>query len=108
MQLSQQKIKLFQSKILQWYTEHKRQLPWRLKREPYEIFVSEIMSQQTQINRVVPKFEVWMQKFPTVESLAKAPVSEVLQYWTGLGYNRRALNLKKTYETLYRRRQRRV
>jgi A/G-specific adenine glycosylase len=100
MQLPQEKIKLFQKKILAWYTENKRELPWRLKREPYQIFVSEIMSQQTQISRVVPKFETWMKNFPTVESLAAASVSEVLRYWSGLGYNRRALNLKKTAEII--------
>jgi A/G-specific adenine glycosylase len=100
MQLPEKKIKQFQKKILTWYRENKRDLPWRRKREPYAIFISEIMSQQTQISRVVPKFEAWMKNFPTVESLAAAPVSEVLHYWSGLGYNRRALNLKKTVEII--------
>lgn len=124
MQLSPKKIKQFQNLILQWYDEHKRTLPWRdvlsrnhsvqdkgvpngiapygtsLQERAYMTLISEVMSQQTQINRVVPKFEAWMQKFPTVQNLAKAKVSDVLLYWSGLGYNRRALNLKKAAEII--------
>lgn len=85
----------FQQKILSWYAEHKQELPWRESRDPYRILVSEVMLQQTQVSRVMPKFEAWLKKFPTLASLAKASVPEVLQYWSGLGYNRRALFLKK-------------
>lgn len=100
MNLSGKKIKAFQDKILTWYNNHKRDFPWRQTRDPYAILISEVMSQQTQINRVVLKYELWMRKFPTVEHLAKASVADVLAYWSGLGYNRRALNLKKTAEMI--------
>ncbi len=96
MEISKPQIKTFQDKILTWYAVHQRDLPWRKSRDPYRILVSEIMLQQTQVNRVIPKYEAWFAAFPTVHDLAKAPVSEVLHYWSGLGYNRRALNLKKT------------
>ena len=88
----------FQKKILDWYFVNKRDLPWRKTREPYSILISEIMSQQTQLTRVVPKYKAWIEKFPEIESLANAQLSDVLQYWSGLGYNRRALHLKKTAE----------
>lgn len=91
---------VFQKKILDWYTVNKRDLPWRATREPYSILISEIMSQQTQLPRVIPKYTAWIEKFPRVESLANAKVSDVLQYWSGLGYNRRALHLKKTAEVI--------
>jgi A/G-specific adenine glycosylase len=94
--LSKQQILDFHHEILTWYDQNKRDLPWRKTKDPYKILVSEIMLQQTQVSRVIPKFEAWLKAFPTVTDLAKAPISEVLQLWSGLGYNRRALNLKKT------------
>lgn len=100
MQLSQKQIKTFQQKILTWYAEHQRDLPWRKTRDPYRILISEVMSQQTQIQRVINKYIAWLETLPTVESLAAAKVSEVLALWSGLGYNRRALNLKKTAEII--------
>lgn len=107
MKLSVGKIKQFQDKILAWYAINKRSLPWRdapygasLQERAYQVFISEVMSQQTQISRVVSKFEMWMQKFPTIEHLTVAKVAEVLHYWSGLGYNRRALNLKKAAEMI--------
>ena len=96
--MKQQEIDNFQNEILTWYASHQRDLPWRKSRDPYRILVSEIMLQQTQVNRVIPKFTEWFEKFPTVYDLAKAKISEVLVLWSGLGYNRRALNLKKTAE----------
>lgn len=100
-------IREFQEKILSWYMHHKRDLPWRgipgsipLNQKAYMILVSEIMSQQTQIMRVVPKYEIWMEELPTVESLAQAPVSTVLRLWSGLGYNRRALFLQKAAQAI--------
>jgi A/G-specific adenine glycosylase len=93
-------VKTFQKTILDWYKDNQRDLPWRKNRNPYHIMVSEIMLQQTQVNRVVTKFEEWLKRFPTVESLAEAPVADVLQYWSGLGYNRRALNLKRAAEAI--------
>src|SRR3954465_432875 len=98
MKLSQKNIDDFQEKILTWYSLNKRDLPWRRTNDPYQILVSEVMSQQTQISRVVPKFTAWIEAFPTVESLADASISDVLAHWSGLGYNRRALNLKKAAE----------
>ncbi len=96
----QEKISAFQKKILLWYSLNQRDLPWRKTRNAYTILVSEIMLQQTQVTRVVPKFEAWMSAFPTVQALAKASVADVLALWSGLGYNRRALNLKKTAQTV--------
>ncbi len=93
--IPQKEIKKFQKDILDWYKKNKRDLPWRKTRDPYKILVSEIMSQQTQIARVVPKYEAWIKAFPTVEDLANTKTSEILQYWSGLGYNRRALYLQK-------------
>ncbi len=100
LKLSNPQIKTFQEKILTWYTANQRDLPWRKTRDPYRILVSEIMLQQTQVNRVIPKYEAWFEAFPTIQDLAKAPVSDVLKHWSGLGYNRRALNLKKTAQVV--------
>lgn len=105
--LQERKIKSFQKKILDWYLIHKRDLPWRevpdctsLEQRAYRVLVSEIMLQQTQVSRVIPKYEAWLQAFPTIGALAKAQTSEVLRLWSGLGYNRRALYLQKTARVL--------
>lgn len=79
--------------LLAWYDENKRELPWRKDKDPYKIWVSEIMLQQTRVEAVKPYFEKWIDRFPTVESLAAAGEEEVLQYWQGLGYYSRARNL---------------
>lgn len=100
MTIDEKTIKAFQKTILNWYNENKRDLPWRKTRHPYHILISEVMLQQTQVNRVITKFEDWLRRFPTVETLASAPVSDVLKYWSGLGYNRRALNLKRAAEAI--------
>jgi A/G-specific adenine glycosylase len=81
---------LFQKALSAWYRKNARALPWRETRDPYRIWVSEIMLQQTQVQTVIPYYERWLQKFPTLESLAKAPISDVLKSWAGLGYYRRA------------------
>lgn len=73
-----------------WYRKNARDLPWRKTKDPYAIWISEIMLQQTQVQTVIPYYERWLAKFPTVHALAKAPLSEVLKYWAGLGYYRRA------------------
>ena len=99
-QLTLRSIRQFQKEILGWYVENKRDLPWRRTRDPYQILVSEIMLQQTQVARVIPKYEEWLRTFPTVESLAKALTRDVLRLWSGLGYNRRALYLQKTAQIL--------
>lgn len=83
-------IKEFQETIWQKGSELFRDMPWRTDTQPYFVMVSEIMLQQTQVDRVIPKFEAFIQAFPTVEKLSEASLAEVLQLWSGLGYNRRA------------------
>lgn len=76
-----------------WYREAGRDLPWRRTRDPYAVLVSEVMLQQTQAARVVPRYESWLARWPTAATLAAAPAAEVIREWQGLGYNRRALAL---------------
>lgn len=83
----------FAEKLLRWYSSHKRTLPWRTTRNPYRILVSELMLQQTQVERVLGRYQQWLKRFPTLKSLADAPRSAVLSEWQGLGYNRRAVYL---------------
>ncbi len=83
-------IPQFQKSLLRWYSKKARDLPWRRTRDPYAIWVSEIMLQQTQVTTVIPYYEKWMKKFPTLQSLARAPLDSVLHAWAGLGYYRRA------------------
>ncbi len=100
MDFSQRK-KAFQRKILQWYAKHQRShLPWRKTTNPYHILVSEIMLQQTQVGRVIPYYLAFIQKFPTIRHLAKAKGRALLTAWSGLGYNRRALHLKRIAQIL--------
>lgn len=90
------KHKAFAERLLKWYDEHGRKhLPWQNPITPYRVWVSEIMLQQTQVDTVVPYFERFLQRFPTVESLAAAPTDDVLHLWTGLGYYARARNLHR-------------
>ena len=79
--------------LLAWYRRTKRDLPWRRTRDPYAILVSEIMLQQTQVERVVPRYLAWLARWPTTEDLASASAAEVIRAWQGLGYNRRAVAL---------------
>ena len=81
--------------LLAWYAEHGRDLPWRGTRDPYAILVSEVMSQQTQVERVVPRWQGWLERWPTVEALAVASAADVIREWQGLGYNRRAIALHR-------------
>jgi A/G-specific adenine glycosylase len=81
--------------LLAWYGEVARDLPWRRTTDPYRILVSEVMLQQTQVVRVVPRYEAWVERWPTAAALAAAPVADVLRAWVGLGYNRRALRLRE-------------
>jgi A/G-specific adenine glycosylase len=83
----------FQERLLTWYAANKRDLPWRNTSDPYSILVSEIMLQQTQVDRVIPKYEEFLQKYPTLDALANAPVEEVRKTWYPLGYNIRPLRL---------------
>lgn len=79
--------------LLQWYRRHRRDLPWRRQQDPYRIWVSEVMLQQTRVDTVIPYYNRWIERFPTVSDLAAAPEDEVLKHWEGLGYYSRARNL---------------
>jgi A/G-specific adenine glycosylase len=81
--------------VLTWYREARRDLPWRRTTDPYAILVSEVMLQQTQVARVVPRYEAWIERWPDAAALAAATPAEVLGEWVGLGYNRRALRLRE-------------
>lgn len=86
----------FAERLLDWYDKHGRHdLPWHRDRSPYRVWVSEIMLQQTQVTTVIPYFQAFMERFPTVRDLAEAPVDDVLSHWSGLGYYARARNLQK-------------
>ncbi|KAF5075922.1 Endonuclease III [anaerobic digester metagenome] len=89
-------IDLFRDLILSYFRAHGRDLPWRHTTDPYRILVSEIMLQQTQVERVAVKYTEFLERFPDFESLARAPRSEVLLAWQGMGYNRRAIALQET------------
>jgi A/G-specific adenine glycosylase len=84
-----------QSKLLHWFKKNARDLPWRKTRDPYAIWVSEIMLQQTQVPTVIPYYQTFLKSFPTVRHLAKAPLRKVLKLWEGLGYYSRARNLHR-------------
>ena len=81
--------------LLEWFGRHARQLPWRGTRDPYAVLVSEVMLQQTQVERVVPRYLVWLERWPTVGALAAASPADVIVAWQGLGYNKRGLNLHR-------------
>lgn len=100
MKISSKKVKEFQNVIWAYYKKHARSFAWRQTHNPYHILVSEIMLQQTQTSRVAQKYESFLKRFPTIKGLAQAPLSDVLLEWQGLGYNRRALYLKKTAEAV--------
>ena len=85
----------FQRRLLAWYRNHQRDLPWRKTRDPYKILVSEIMLQQTQVDRVMPKYREFLSRYPTLEALAKARTAELRKIWYPLGYNIRPLRLRQ-------------
>ena len=85
-----------QTALIEWAAGNGRDLPWRRTRDPWAVLVSELMLQQTQVARVVPRYTAFMERFPTADSCAAAPVGEVVRRWAGLGYNRRAVNLHRT------------
>jgi len=95
-------VRLFQKIIYDHYGENYREMPWRRTRDPYRILVSEIMLQQTQVERVLPKYAEFIKTFPALQALAQAPLSKVLSAWQGMGYNRRALSLKRLAEIVVR------
>src|SRR5882762_10283173 len=81
--------------LLRWYRTHARDLPWRRSTDPYAIWISEIMLQQTQVKTVIPYWERWMTEFPSVEAVANAGLDRLLKCWEGLGYYSRARNFQK-------------
>ena len=95
MNLSTDTIEAFQNKILNWYQQNKRDLPWRNTTNPYFIHVSEIMLQQTQVERVKKYYETFLNKYPNLETLAEAQTPELLATWQGLGFNNRVLRLRE-------------
>ncbi|MBL7685536.1 MAG: hypothetical protein JNK65_05830, partial [Deltaproteobacteria bacterium] len=90
----------FQKSLLSWYHKHKRDLPWRKTKDPYAIWVSEIMLQQTQVATVIDYYLRFLKRFPSIQDLADAPESDVLSLWSGLGYYSRARNLQKAAQKI--------
>jgi len=90
----------FRRKLLSWYRLHRRELPWRSNTNPYRVWISEIMLQQTQIKTALPYYERFLMRFPDIETLARAPEAEVLRLWAGLGYYSRARNLHKAAQKI--------
>jgi A/G-specific adenine glycosylase len=89
-----------QARLLAWFSGHGRDLPWRRTRDPFRVLVSEVMLQQTQVPRVIPRYRAWIERWPSVEALASAPRDEVIRAWQGLGYNRRAVNLHRAAQVV--------
>ncbi|HEX3723965.1 MAG TPA: A/G-specific adenine glycosylase [Nitrolancea sp.] len=89
--------------LFAWYRQNGRDLPWRRTRDPYRILVAEVMLQQTQVDRIVPRYHAFLDRFPTFAALATAPTADVIREWSGLGYNRRAVNLQRTAQAVIER-----
>lgn len=92
----------FKKTVMAYYRKHKRDLPWRRTKNPYHILISEVMLQQTQATRVIEPYTRFIERFPTIASLAEASFKDVFAYWNGLGHNRRARYLKNAAETIVR------
>ncbi len=97
---SESKLQRIQRALINWFRTYGRDLPWRGTRDPYHILVSEVMLQQTQVDRVLPKYRAFLERFPTLADLAAAAPGDVIRAWAGLGYNRRALNLQRTAQAV--------
>lgn len=93
--MRQDQIHHFQEIVLEWYANNQRHLPWRKTHDPYAVLVSEVMLQQTQVERVLKYWTAWLERWSTFASLASAPTAEVIRAWQSLGYNRRAVNLQR-------------
>jgi len=102
MKLPRAAVDAFQDKIFSWWRHNRRDLPWRHTRDPYKVLVSEVMLQQTQVIRVLPKYEEFLYFFPDIASLALAKKAKVLKIWKGMGYNRRALYLHEAAQRIDR------
>lgn len=98
--LSSENFRQFRASLLRWYRRNRRNLPWRETRDPYRTWISEVMLQQTQVSTVIPYFHNFLEKFPTVEALARADLQAVLKSWEGLGYYARARNLHRAAQAL--------
>lgn len=98
--LSKNKKQVLQNKILLWYAKNKRNLPWRKTTDPYKILVSEVMLQQTQVDRVIGYYTPFLKQFPTLQALAAAEKPQLLALWSGLGYNNRVLRLQQLAQTV--------
>src|SRR5437764_15424425 len=94
LKLETEQLKRVHAHLLQWYATEHRDLPWRSTHDPYAILVSEMMLQQTQVQRVLPKYEQFLAAFPTLADLATASTADVISVWVPLGYNRRAVSLQ--------------
>src|SRR6202008_2161861 len=88
-------IQKLQSSLLGWYVKNQRDLPWRRTRDPYRVWLSEIMLQQTRVAAVIPYYERFLERFPDVAAVGRAPEGEILRFWSGLGYYSRARNLQR-------------
>ncbi|HEV2282997.1 MAG TPA: A/G-specific adenine glycosylase [bacterium] len=93
----------FRRRLLAWYRRNGRDLPWRRTRDPYRVLVSEVMLQQTQVSRVIPKYREWLRRYPSLPALAAASAGEVREAWYPLGYNIRPLRLRSIARTVVRR-----
>jgi A/G-specific adenine glycosylase len=100
MRLNSTAVLTFRKKIYKYYDTQGRDLPWRKRVTPYRVLVSEIMLQQTQVDRVIEKYKEFLTAFPDFQALAKAPLSKLLNIWSGMGYNRRALSLRKLAQVI--------
>src|SRR3989338_7860889 len=90
----------FSKKLLTWYHSRTRPMPWRGEKDPYKIWLSEVMLQQTQVETVIPYYKKWLQKFPTLKHVARASEDEVLKMWEGLGYYARVRNFRVACQTI--------
>ncbi len=99
-QLSTRSVVSLRTSLLEWFAKHRRDLPWRASRDPYRVWVAEIMLQQTRIAAVIPYYERFLERFPDVQSLAGAPIDDVLRLWSGLGYYSRARNLHRAAQQI--------
>ena len=100
--ITPQRRATFGRKLRAWYRVHARDLPWRRTRDPYHILVSELMLQQTQVSRVIPKYAEFLNRFPTLEAVASSRPARVREAWSGLGYYARARNLQRLARTIVR------
>ena len=98
--LKGRELAAFRKQLLGWFRQFQRDLPWRRTSDPYRIWLSEIMLQQTRVAAAIPYYERFLQRFPDVHSLATAPQEEVLGLWSGLGYYSRARNLQKAAQQI--------